>query len=541
MSTTAIANVPLPQNEPVRAYAPNDAERASLDRALERMAGERAEIVPVVGGQRISTGKTAYSVMPHAHAHVLAGVHLADARIALRAVEAARAAQPAWSRMSWESRLAVFLRAAELAAGPWRETLLAATMLGQSKTCHQAEIDAACELIDFWRFNVAFARRIYTEQPESAPGTWNRLDHRPLEGFVLAITPFNFTAIAGNLPTAPAMLGNVVVWKPATSALPAAWAVMRLLEAAGLPPGVINLLPARGDIGSTLVSHPDLAGIHFTGSTGVFHTLWRQVAEHLPSYRAYPRLVGETGGKDFIVAHPSAELDALATAIVRGGYEYQGQKCSAVSRVYVPRSLWARLRERLVDSIEAIRVGDVREPGVFMGAVIDERSFANVGRYLELAKADPDCTIHAGGSAEGQIGWFVRPTLVEVKDPTHTLMCEEIFAPIVSLFVYDDARWMETLELVDRTGPYALTGAVFADDRAALDQATERLRHAAGNFYLNDKPTGAVVGQQPFGGGRASGTNDKAGSVLNLLRWVSPRTIKETFVPPRDWRYPFLG
>ncbi|MCC7539034.1 MAG: L-glutamate gamma-semialdehyde dehydrogenase [Deltaproteobacteria bacterium] len=536
-----MANVPLPYNEPVRAYAPGDAARESLVRSLDRMASVRDEIVPVIGGEHLSTGRTVHAVMPHAHAHVLADVHLADAPLALRAVEAARAAAPAWSRMSWESRLAVFLRAADLAAGPMRETLLAATMLGQSKTCHQAEIDAACELVDFWRFNVAFARRIYTEQPASAPGTWNRLDHRPLEGFVLAITPFNFTAIAGNLPTAPAMLGNVVVWKPATSAMPAAWAVMRILEAAGLPPGVVNLVPARGEIASTLVPHPDLAGIHFTGGTGTFQTLWRQVAEHLTRYRAYPRLVGETGGKDFIVAHPSADVDAVATAIVRGGYEYQGQKCSAASRVYVPRSSWPRLRERLLDDIGAIRVGDVRDLGNFMGAVIDQKSFENVGRYQDLAANDPDCTVHAGGTRDGSTGWFVQPTLVEVKDPNHVLMREEIFAPLVTLFVYEDTRWTETLELVDRTGPYALTGAVFARDRVVLDQATDLLRHAAGNFYLNDKPTGAVVGQQPFGGARASGTNDKAGSALNLLRWISPRTIKETFVPPTSWRYPFLG
>ncbi|HEX7121499.1 MAG TPA: L-glutamate gamma-semialdehyde dehydrogenase, partial [Gemmatimonadaceae bacterium] len=456
------------------------------------------------------------------------------------AIQAALDAQREWARWPWEDRVGVFLRAAELLATTWRDTLNAATMLGQSKTAFQAEIDSACELIDFWRFNAQYAQEIYAEQPISSPGVWNAMDYRPLEGFVYAITPFNFTAIGGNLPTSPAMMGNAVVWKPASSAMLSAWYIMKLLEEAGLPPGVINFVP--GDaiaISNTLLSNAHLAGVHFTGSTFVFNSMWKTIGANMARYRSYPRIVGETGGKDFIVAHPSADPQAVAVAIARGGFEYQGQKCSAASRVYVPRSLWDEVRDRTVAIIEDIRMGDVRDFRNFMGAVIDKKAFDKISDYLEDAKRN--ARIIAGGGAKGEVGYFIEPTLIEAPSPDYRLMCEEIFGPVVTAWVYDDDKWHDTLRVVDETSPYALTGSVFSRDRAAVREAVLALRNAAGNFYVNDKPTGAVVGQQPFGGARASGTNDKAGSKWNLMRWVSPRAIKETFVPPTDYRYPFMA
>jgi 1-pyrroline-5-carboxylate dehydrogenase len=457
-----------------------------------------------------------------------------------QAIKAARDARAEWSNWSWEDRAAVFLKAAELLATTWRPTINAATMLGQSKTVYQAEIDSACELIDFWRFNVQFAQDLYDEQPISSNVMWNQLDYRPLEGFVYAVTPFNFTAIGGNLPTAPALMGNTVIWKPAATAMLSSYYVLQLLHEAGLPPGVINFVP--GDpvaISNALLTHRDLAGVHFTGSTGVFNSMWKTIGANMSQYATYPRIVGETGGKDFIVAHPSADPQALAVAIARGGFEYQGQKCSAASRVYIPRSIWNDVRDRTVAMMEEIRVGDVRDFRNFMSAVIDEKSFTKISGYLDDARKN--ATIVHGGTAEGKEGYFVKPTLIETRDPGYRLLCEEIFGPVVTAYVYDDDKWTETLEIVDRTSPYALTGAVFANDRAAVRQAMMALRNAAGNFYVNDKPTGAVVGQQPFGGARGSGTNDKAGSKLNLVRWVSARSVKETFSPPADFKYPFMA
>lgn len=537
----SIPQVPQPKNEPVLSYAPGSSERAELKDALRRMSAEPIEIPLVIGGREVRTGNLAEATMPHDHRHVLASYHLAGEAEVRQAIDAAREAQREWARWPWEDRLAVFLRAAELLSTRWRATLNAATMLGQSKTAHQAEIDSACELIDFWRFNVYFAQQLYTEQPLSGPGMWNRLDHRPLEGFVYAITPFNFTAIAGNLPTAPAMLGNVAIWKPSATAIYSGYYIMRLLEEAGLPPGVVNFVP--GDpvmVSNVLLDSPELAGIHFTGSTAVFQGIWRAVGERIDRYRSYPRLVGETGGKDFIVAHASADVDALATAIVRGGYEYQGQKCSAASRIFVPDSIWPAVRDRTLEMIGRIRMGDVADFRNFMGAVIDRKAFDKIRAYIEHARQADGVEILAGGGTDDSVGYFIEPTLVQVQDPGYRLMCEEIFGPVVGVHVYPEARWPETLEIVDRGSPYALTGAVFATDRRALREADAALRNAAGNYYVNDKPTGAVVGQQPFGGGRASGTNDKAGSLLNLLRWVSPRTIKETFAPPRSFEYPFM-
>ncbi|MGH7586214.1 MAG: L-glutamate gamma-semialdehyde dehydrogenase [Gemmatimonadales bacterium] len=537
-----VSNIPVPRNEPVLGYAPCTPERTALKDALATMRDQTAEIPAVVGGRHFRSGKTVDVVSPHEHRRVLARAHSASDETIAAAVTAAVEAQRDWAAMRFEDRAAVFLKAADLLAGPWRPLVNAATMLGQSKTCHQAEIDSACELIDFLRFNVHYAERVYREQPDSGPGTWNRLEHRPLEGFVYAITPFNFTAIGGNLPTAPAILGNVAIWKPAASALLSNWVVFQALETAGLPPGVINFLPGNAvAISQRLLADRHLAGIHFTGSTEVFHSLWRTVAENLPGYKGYPRLVGETGGKDFVVAHASADVQALAVGLVRGAFEYQGQKCSAASRAYVPDTLWPELRERLVAMISEIAMGDVSDFRNFMGAVIDRKAFTKLKGYLDQAKEDSSLEIVAGGGADDSTGFFIEPTVIRSDDPTHTLMCEELFGPVLTLHVYPAAEWEETLRLVDRTSPYALTGAVFARDRAALAAADRALVNAAGNFYVNDKPTGAVVGQQPFGGARASGTNDKAGSILNLMRWVSPRTIKETFVPAQDWRYPFLG
>jgi 1-pyrroline-5-carboxylate dehydrogenase len=539
----AITRVPPPKNEPVLSHAPGTPERRELQAALKRMAGEQIEIPVIIGGKHIRTGKTDTVRMPHKHSHVLATLHEADASHVEQAVQAAMSVKDEWARMPFQSRAAIFLRAAELLATRYRPILNASTMLGQSKTAHQAEIDATCEAVDFLRYNVHFAEQILGMQPESAPQMWNMSDYRPLDGFVFAVAPFNFTSIALNLATAPALMGNVVLFKPSTTAALSNWYVMELLREAGMPDGVINMLPGDGPtVGNPVLAHPLLGGVHFTGSTGTFNSMWRTVGENINKYRQYPRLVGETGGKDFIVAHPSAadDLEALAVAIVRGGFEYQGQKCSAASRIFVPESLWPKLKPRLQALISDIKMGDVTDFRNFMGAVIDEKSFKRVSSYLDLAKGDKDATVVAGGDADRKEGWFVKPTLVQLADPRHRILREEIFAPVLGLHVYADAKYEETLREIDQAASYALTGAVFARDRKAIETAMRELRHAAGNFYINDKPTGAVVGQQPFGGSRASGTNDKAGSLLNLLRWTSPRTIKETFIPPTKVPYPFM-
>jgi 1-pyrroline-5-carboxylate dehydrogenase len=534
-----VRRVPDPVNEPTRAYAPGSPERAELKARLASMAAEKIEIPLVIGGREIRTGRIEKAVMPHNHRHVLAEYHMAGPEHVEQAIAAAAAARREWPSWPWEDRAAVLLRAAELLATTWRSTVNAATMLGQSKTVFQAEIDSACEMIDFWRFNAAFAQELYTEQPISSAGVWNAMEYRNLEGFVYAVTPFNFTAIGGNLTTAPALMGNTVIWKPASSAMLSAYYTFKVLEAAGMPPGVINFVPGDAvQITNALIDSRELAGIHFTGSTFVFNSMWKRVGANMGRYRSYPRLVGETGGKDFIVVHPSADPMEVAVAVARGGYEYQGQKCSAASRIYVPQSIWNDVRDRTVAMLQDMKVGDVRDFRNFMGAVIDRKAFAKIGEYLDDAKTN--AKILHGGTATGDEGYFVAPTLLQTEDPGYRLLCEEIFGPVVTAYVYPDAKWEETLDIVDKTSPYALTGSVFARDRAAIRQAMSALRNAAGNFYVNDKPTGAVVGQQPFGGARGSGTNDKAGSKLNLVRWVSARTIKETLSPPRDYRYPFM-
>jgi 1-pyrroline-5-carboxylate dehydrogenase len=521
-------------------YAPGSPEREEVRVRLERMKAEQLEIPVVVGGEEIRTGETFDAVMPHDKDHVLAKVHMAGPGEVEQAIAASAEAWEDWSRLPWEERAAVFLRAAELLAGPWRSTLVAATMLNQSKTAHQAEIDAACEVIDFFRFNVEFMVRIYEEQPVSSPGVWNRLEYRPLEGFVFAISPFNFTAIGANLTSSPALMGDVVLWKPASTAAYSSYWTLKLFEEAGLPPGVVNFIPGSGAaVGDVVLASEHLAGVHFTGSTEVFHSIWQTVGQNIGRYRNYPRIVGETGGKDFIVAHPSADVDAVATAILRGSFEYQGQKCSAASRVYAPSNLWPELKERLVEEVQTIRMGDVSDFSNFMGAVIDGKSFARQREAIEHAQGNKAEVVVGGGTNDSE-GYFVEPTVIQTQDPRDRLMQEEFFGPIVTTYVYPEDEWEQTLELVDETAPYGLTGAIFSQERAAIDEAQEALRYSAGNFYVNDKPTGAVVGQQPFGGSRASGTNDKAGSMWNLIRWVSPRTIKETFVPPRDYRYAFL-
>jgi 1-pyrroline-5-carboxylate dehydrogenase len=541
MSAHGIFRPPAAANEPVLDYAPGSPERAALQVRLAEMTGERVHVPMVIGGKRVDSGTTVGAVMPHRRSHVLADVEQGDATHVEQAIAAAREAHADWAATPWHERVAVFLRAAELLAGPWRATLNAATMLNQSKTAHQAEIDAICESIDFFRFNAEFLVRVYEEQPVSSRGVWNRLEYRPLEGFVLAISPFNFTTIGLNLTTSPAMMGNTVVWKPASTAALSAWYTLRLLEEAGLPPGVINLVFGPGaEIGPAALDSPELAGVHFTGSTSVFHSIWQTVGRNIASYRNYPRIVGETGGKDFILAHPSADPDAVATAIVRGSFEYQGQKCSAASRLYIPSNLWGAVHERLAADVASIGVGDVADFSNFMGAVIDGSSFETQRQAIEDAR-EAGAEIVTGGGTDDSEGWFVQPTVIRTNDPDFRLMRDELFGPVVTAYVYDEHDWEDTLELVDRTGRYALTGAVFANDRYAIAQAHDELGYAAGNFYVNDKPTGAVVGQQPFGGARASGTNDKAGSMWNLIRWVSPRTIKETLVPPTDYRYPFLG
>lgn len=533
---------PAPTNEPVYGYEPGSKRRESLKNELRRQSREVVEFGHFVGGKELRTGEVVKVTSPHDH-----GLHLAnryrggEAEVAA-AIKAARQAKHDWANMPFYARAAVFLKAADLLATKYRDRLNAATMLGQSKTAFQAEIDSACELIDFWRFNVHFAHKLMQDQPISSPGMWNMSEVRPLDGFVLAITPFNFTSIAGNLPTAPAIMGNTVVWKPAESAVLSAYWLMQLLVEAGLPDGVINLVMGPGRIvGPMCLKHPELAGVHFTGSTAVFQDIWRTVGTNISSYRCYPRIVGETGGKDFIFVHPTAKADAVATAIVRGGYEFQGQKCSAASRVYVPKSLWPTIRDLTVETIKQLKVGDVKDFTNFMGAVIDASAFRDHKEYIDLANSDSACKVLAGGTYDDSKGYFVQPTLVETTDPKHRLMQEEIFGPVVTVWVYDDSKVEEALDLVDTTSPYALTGAVFAQDRAAIEYVMKRLRSAAGNFYINDKPTGAVVGQQPFGGSRASGTNDKAGSLLNMIRWASPRSIKETFVPATDYRYPFMS
>ncbi len=540
VSAPGIFRPPTAINEPVKSYTPGSPERVELHTRLEQMSGERVHIPMVIGGDRVETGTTFETVMPHRHAHVLADVEKGGAAEVERAISAAQDAHPAWSRTPWHERVAVFLRAAELVSGPWRATINAATMLNQSKTAYQAEIDAACETIDFLRYNAEYLVRIYEEQPVSSPGVWNRMEYRALEGFVLAISPFNFTAIGANLTTSPALMGNTVVWKPASTQALSASITMRILEEAGLPPGVINLVFGPGaEIGTTALASPALAGVHFTGSTGVFHSIWRTIGNGIDRYRNYPRIVGETGGKDFILAHPSANPAEVAAAVVRGSFEYQGQKCSASSRLYIPSNLWGDVRDTLEREVGTITMGDVSDFTNFMGAVIDASSFRTQRDAIAEAQS-AGAEIVTGGGTDDSEGWFVEPTVIKTEDPAFRLLRDELFGPIVTAYVYDESKWADTLDLVDSTGAYALTGAVFSNDRYAIDEAHQVLRYAAGNFYVNDKPTGAVVGQQPFGGARASGTNDKAGSMWNLIRWVSPRTIKETLVPPTDYRYPFL-
>ena len=540
----AVTHPPHPVNEPNLTYAPGSAEREALLLELERQERRQVTLRAHIGGRKRNGGGAEIQVVqPHDHHHVVGTLKAATQRDTEAAIKAAADAAPGWRAMSFDDRAAIILKAADLLAGPWRQRLNAATMLGQSKTAFQAEIDAACELIDFWRFNVHFARQILAEQPIAhSPGIWNRTDYRPLEGFVYAITPFNFSAIAGNLPTAPALMGNTVIWKPAVTQQLAANLTMELLEEAGLPPGVINMLPGHGhDVSEVALAHPDLAGIHFTGSTGVFHHLWQTVGANIASYRSYPRIVGETGGKDFVVAHPSADPDVLRTALIRGAFEYQGQKCSAASRAYVAKSVWAKMRDQFVAEVEGLTMGDVTDLSNFMGAVIDDRAFAKHKSAITRAKRNSHLSILAGGQTDDSVGYFVRPTVVQSTDPKDQMFSTEYFGPILAVHVYDDSRYHRVLQQMESFAPYALTGSIIAQDRRAIAEAQEALRFAAGNFYVNDKPTGAVVGQQPFGGARASGTNDKAGSAANLMRWTSPRSIKETFVPPKDYRYPHMG
>jgi 1-pyrroline-5-carboxylate dehydrogenase len=540
----ALFAVPEPHNEPVRDYVPGSAQVTSLRKRLDELAGSPVDLTMTIGGaERMGGGEAIDVVQPHKHAHVLGVTHNATRDDATAAIAAAKDAAPMWRDLSYADRAAIFLRAADLIAGPWRDTVNGATMLGQSKTVYQAEIDAACELIDFLRFNVAFGAKLLAEQPQSAAGMWNQFDYRPLEGFVYAITPFNFTAIAANLPSSPALMGNTVIWKPSVTQQFAAHYVMRAFEAAGLPPGVINMVTGDGlAVSDVALTDPNLAGIHFTGSTKVFQHLWQTVGNNIANYRSYPRLVGETGGKDFVIAHPSAEMDGLVTALTRGAFDYQGQKCSAASRAYIPRSLWAGgVRDRLASIVDSLAYGDVTDFSNYGGAVIDARAFAKHAAALDMVKNSPVCTVIAGGTADDTEGYFVRPTVVECSDPTHEIFSTEYFGPILAIYVYEDANFEDVVRQAESASPYALTGSIFATDRRVIEWASKTLRYAAGNFYINDKPTGAVVGQQPFGGARASGTNDKAGSPLNLVRWMSPRTIKETFVPPTSHTYPHMG
>jgi len=534
--------VPVPQNEPILSYAPRSPERAELEKALTELKAQTLEIPMVINGEEVKTDTKIEIRSPHKHSQLLGYYYQGGEKEVQRAVESAVEAQKTWAHMPWEQRSAIFLKAADLIAGPYRHMINAATMLAHSKTIFQAEIDAVCELVDFYRFNCYFAQQIYNIQPDNAPHIWDRLDHRPLEGFVFAVTPFNFVSINGNLPTAPAIMGNVTVWKPASTAAYTSHFLMKILREAGLPKGVINLIFARGAaIGDTVLRNKHLAGIHFTGSTATFQTMWKTVGENIANYRCYPRIVGETGGKDFIVAHNSCNVDELVTAIVRGSFEFQGQKCSALSRCYLPKSLWPETKEKLVLQTTELKMGDPEDFTNFVNAIIDEAAFKSIAAYIDYAKDSSDCEILCGGQYDDSEGYYIKPTIVVTTDPHFKLMEEEIFGPVVTIYVYDDNEYAHTLHLVDTTSPYALTGAIFAIDRNAIALAERTLRNAAGNFYINDKPTGAVVGQQPFGGGRESGTNDKAGGIQNILRWTSPRSIKESFVPPKNYRYPFMG
>ncbi len=537
----AVINIPEPVNEPILNYAPGSPERAALKKALDTMAGEKLEIPLIIGGKEVRTGNMGKVTMPHDHGHVLAEYHKAGPKEVQQAIDCAVASQKMWQSFRWEERAAIMLKVAELIATKYRFTLNAGAMLVGGKNAFQAEIDSACELIDFLRFNAKYAQQIYENQPTSSPGVWNYVQHRPLEGFVFAVTPFNFTAIAGNLPTSPALMGNTVVWKPASSLVYTPYLIMQILEEAGLPPGVINFVPGSGaDVGDVCLADPNLAGIHFTGSTKVFQSMWKTVGGNIANYKSYPRIVGETGGKDFIFAHASAEPKSLATAIVRGAFEYQGQKCSAASRAYIPKSLWPAVKDEIKLQMDDITMGDPRDFSNFVGAVIDKAAFDTIASYINYTKENDGAEILFGGGCDDSKGYFIEPTVIVASDPKFKTMVEEIFGPVITIHVYEDEKFAETLELCDTSSPYALTGSIFAKDRAIISQAMAALEHSAGNFYINDKPTGAVVGQQPFGGGRASGTNDKAGSAANLMRWVSTRTVKETFVPPTNYRYPFL-
>ncbi len=537
-----IYNVPKPVNEPVKSYAPGSPERKELKEKIAELRASTVDVPMYIGGKEVKTGNTAKLSPPHDHQHVLGHYHKGDKTHVHQAIDAALAAKEKWANLSWEHRASIFLKAADLLAGPYRAKINAATMLGQSKNAYQAEIDSACELIDFLRYNVSYMTEIYSQQPGSNPGMWNRVEQRPLEGFVFALTPFNFTAIAGNLPSSCALMGNTVVWKPSNTQIYSANVIMEVFREAGLPDGVINLIFVSGpDAGDIIFSHPDFAGIHFTGSTDVFREIWKTIGNNIHLYKTYPRIVGETGGKDFIVAHSSANAKEVATGIVRGAFEFQGQKCSAASRAYIPSNLWEEVKNYIIEDIKSIKVGPTEDFSNFVNAVIDEKSFDKLAGFIDRAKSDSNVEIVAGGKYDKSKGYFIDPTIIKVNDPKYVTMCEELFGPILTLFVYDADKFEETLKLVDETSIYSLTGAIFAKDRYAVETATKLLANAAGNFYINDKPTGAVVGQQPFGGARASGTNDKAGSMINLLRWVSPRTIKETFVTPTDYRYPFLA
>jgi len=540
--SNAFYNVPVPVNEPVKSYAPGSPERTELKKELAKYRNKQVDIPMYIGGEEVRTGNKIEINPPHDHQHVLGHFHEGDASHVNQAIKAALDARTKWAEMPWESRAAIFLKAADLLAGPYRAKINATTMLGQSKNAFQAEIDAACEFIDFLKFNVKYMTDIYKDQPESAPGIWNRLEYRPLEGFVFAISPFNFTSIAGNLPAAPALMGNVAVWKPAYTQVYSAQVIMDVFKEAGLPDGVINMIAVDGPVaGDVIFNNADFAGLHFTGSTGVFQHLWKTIGANISKYKTYPRIVGETGGKDFIIAHKSSDAKQVATAITRGSFEYQGQKCSASSRAYVPSNLWPDVKKYIQADLADFKMGDVEDFGNFINAVIDKKSFDKISKYIDDAKASPVVELVAGGGHDDSKGYFIEPTVLEAKDPMYTTMCEEIFGPVVTIYVYNEDNFEDTLRLLDETSPYALTGAIFSRDRYAVELATKRLVHAAGNFYINDKPTGAVVGQQPFGGSRGSGTNDKAGSAINLMRWVSPRTIKETFLSPTDFRYPFLG
>ncbi|MCS7076719.1 MAG: L-glutamate gamma-semialdehyde dehydrogenase [Bacteroidia bacterium] len=539
--STGFYNIPEPKNEPVYSYAVGSKEREYLKKAISEARSQELDIPMYIGSAEVRTGVKKRLSPPHDHKYTLGYYHQGNTEHIKQAIDAALQAKKSWENMAWEHRLSIFLKAADLIATKYRYVLNAATMLGQSKNVFQAEIDSACELIDFLRFNAYFAGQIYAQQPISTPGVWNRVEQRPLEGFVFALTPFNFTAIAGNLPTAPAMMGNTVVWKPANTQIYAAQWIMRILKEAGLPDGVINLIYVSGtDAGQIIFKHPDFAGIHFTGGTTTFRHIWKEIGNNIHLYKSYPRIVGETGGKDYVFAHPTADVKSLSTALIRGAFEYQGQKCSAASRAYIPKNLWSQVKDNLLSDLSAIKMGGVEDFSNFINAVIDENSFDNIVSYIEFAKKDPSCQIIAGGKYDKSKGYFIEPTLILTTNPTTKIMCEEIFGPVLTIYVYEPDTWKEILDLVNTTSEYALTGAIFAQDRYAIEYCTHALRHASGNFYINDKPTGAVVGQQPFGGSRASGTNDKAGSLLNLLRWVSPRAIKETFVPPTDFRYPFM-